>query len=201
MVVRPRLKSCSENWITSKSRLPAARKVCRIEPFSPSAKCRYLLFLPFRPAFVEEGLDTLNKGVTIEQNLRAVRLLKEIGIMFEFGFMLFDPSTTFESVRENVSFLRSIVGDGSAAAKSAGVKRFRPILLTTLTTVAGLLPLLLEKSLQAQVLIPLATNLAFGLAATTFVALFLVPALYCIAEDIRPGEKPVLSAESADGAV
>ena len=64
----------------------------------------------------EEGLDTLNKGITIEQNLRAVRLLKEIGIMFEFGFMLLDPSSTFESVRANVGFLRAIVGDGSAAA-------------------------------------------------------------------------------------
>lgn len=67
-----------------------------------------------------------------------------------------------------------------------------------LTTVAGLLPLLLERSLQAQILIPLATSLAFGLAATTFIALFLVPALYCITEDFRPGEDMILSA-SGDG--
>jgi len=64
----------------------------------------------------EEGLKTLNKQVTVEQNIRAVNILKDVGIRFEFGFMLFDPSTTFESVRDNVSFLRTIVGDGSAAA-------------------------------------------------------------------------------------
>ena len=49
------------------------------------------------------------------------------------------------------------------AAKDAGRARFRPILLTSITTIAGLTPLLLEKSLQAQILIPLAASLAFGL--------------------------------------
>ena len=57
------------------------------------------------------------------------------------------------------------------------------MLLTTLTTVAGVSPLLMETSLQAQVLIPLVTSLAFGLAASTFQVLFLVPALYCIVDD------------------
>ena len=64
----------------------------------------------------EEGLKTLHKQVTVEQNIRAVEILKQIGLMFEFGFMLFDPSSTFESIRENVRFLRTIVGDGSAGA-------------------------------------------------------------------------------------
>ena len=64
----------------------------------------------------EEGLTTLHKQITVEQNLRAVATLKMPGIMFEFGFMLFDPSTTFESVAENLAFLRTIVGDGAAAA-------------------------------------------------------------------------------------
>lgn len=64
----------------------------------------------------EEGLKTLHKQITVEQNLRAVRIMKELGLRFEYGFMLFDPSTTFESVRENLQFLRMIVGDGSAAA-------------------------------------------------------------------------------------
>lgn len=62
------------------------------------------------------GLETLHKRVTVEQNLRAVETLKSLGLMFEFGFMLFDPSTTFASVRDNVDFLRRIVGDGSNAA-------------------------------------------------------------------------------------
>jgi len=64
----------------------------------------------------EEGLEILNKGITVEQNLHAVEMLKSIGVMFEYGFMLFDPSSTFESVRSNLHFLRQIVGDGSTAA-------------------------------------------------------------------------------------
>lgn len=64
----------------------------------------------------EEGLEVLNKGITVEQNLRAVALLKSIGLMFEYGFMLFDPSSTFESIRANLDFLDKIVGDGSTAA-------------------------------------------------------------------------------------
>jgi len=64
----------------------------------------------------EEGLTTLHKQITVEQNLRAVATLKELGIMFEFGFMLFDPSTTFESVNDSLDFLRTIVGDGAAPA-------------------------------------------------------------------------------------
>jgi anaerobic magnesium-protoporphyrin IX monomethyl ester cyclase len=64
----------------------------------------------------DEGLDTLNKRITVEQNLRAVALLKRLGLMYEFGFMMFDPSSTFASVRENVHFLEAITGDGSAAA-------------------------------------------------------------------------------------
>lgn len=71
------------------------------------------------------------------------------------------------------------------AARQAARARFRAILLTSLTTVAGLMPLLLETSLQAQVLIPLATSLAFGLASATILALFLVPALYTILDDLR----------------
>jgi anaerobic magnesium-protoporphyrin IX monomethyl ester cyclase len=64
----------------------------------------------------EQGLVTLNKEITVEQNLAAVRMLKALKIRFEFGFMLLDPSSTFASVRTNIAFLREIVGDGCAAA-------------------------------------------------------------------------------------
>lgn len=63
----------------------------------------------------EEGLKTLHKQITVEQNLRAVETLKSIGLVFEYGFMLFDPSSTFEAVRANTQFLRTIVGDGCTA--------------------------------------------------------------------------------------
>ena len=71
------------------------------------------------------------------------------------------------------------------ALRDAGSARFRPILLTSLTTFAGLLPLLLERSLQAQFLIPMAISLAFGILFSTFIVLLVVPALYHILEDIR----------------
>jgi len=65
-------------------------------------------------------------------------------------------------------------------------------------TIAGLTPLLLEKSLQAQILIPLATSLAFGLLAATLFALFLVRAIFCILDDFNAlgeaGETPPVSA-------
>lgn len=61
--------------------------------------------------------------------------------------------------------------------------RFRAILLTSLTTIAGLLPLLSERSLQAQVLIPLAISIAFGLLASTILVLFFVPCLYAVLAD------------------
>jgi len=70
------------------------------------------------------------------------------------------------------------------AVSYAGVARFRPILLTSLTTIAGLTPLLLETSRQAQFLMPMAVSLAGGIAFATLMTLFLVPMLYLIFEDI-----------------
>jgi radical SAM superfamily enzyme YgiQ (UPF0313 family) len=64
----------------------------------------------------EAGLQTLHKQTTIEENVRAVSILKELDLAFQFGFMLFEPSSSFESIGENLGFLRRIVGDGSVAA-------------------------------------------------------------------------------------
>jgi multidrug efflux pump subunit AcrB len=71
------------------------------------------------------------------------------------------------------------------AVKDAGVARFRPIVLTSLTTFVGLTPLLLEKSVSAQFLIPMAISLAFGVALATTVTLFMVPSGYLILEDLK----------------
>jgi len=73
----------------------------------------------------------------------------------------------------------------SKAIRDAGAARFRPIVLTSLTTFAGLTPLMLERSVQAQFLIPMAVSLAFGVMFATIVSLLLVPASYYILEDIR----------------
>jgi multidrug efflux pump subunit AcrB len=69
------------------------------------------------------------------------------------------------------------------AARQASRDRFRPVLLTSLTTIAGVLPLLFERSLQAQVLVPMVNALAFGLASATVLVLVLMPALYAILHD------------------
>jgi multidrug efflux pump subunit AcrB len=70
------------------------------------------------------------------------------------------------------------------AISQAGVRRFRPILLTTLTTFGGLMPLIFEDSLQAQYIIPMAISLGFGILFATAIILVLVPCLYLILEDI-----------------
>ncbi len=85
-----------------------------------------------------------------------------------------------------VNFIKHYHGNTQSVAEAAPLAsraRFRAILLTSLTTIVGLLPLLTETSLQAQILIPLVTSLAFGLMATTLLVLFLVPAIYSILDD------------------
>jgi len=71
------------------------------------------------------------------------------------------------------------------AISKAGVARFRPIILTSITTFAGLTPLLLEQSPQAQMLIPMAVSLAFGVMFGTFITLILVPVIYYSQEDVK----------------
>jgi multidrug efflux pump subunit AcrB len=67
----------------------------------------------------------------------------------------------------------------------AAQERFRPILLTSMTTFVGLLPIMSETSVQAQFLIPMVTSLAFGVLFATGVTLLLVPCLYLLGEDVR----------------
>jgi len=62
------------------------------------------------------GLRTLNKGETTDQGLRAISILRELGLACMYGFMLFDPSSTIELVRENVAYLRQITADGKVPA-------------------------------------------------------------------------------------
>jgi multidrug efflux pump subunit AcrB len=69
------------------------------------------------------------------------------------------------------------------AVTDAASKRFRAILLTSLTTFFGLVPIVLETSLQAQIVIPMATSLAFGILFATVITLFLIPCLYIVLDD------------------
>jgi multidrug efflux pump subunit AcrB len=71
------------------------------------------------------------------------------------------------------------------AVNDAARKRFRAILLTSLTTFFGLIPIVLETSLQAKIVIPMAASLAFGILFSTVITLFLIPSLYLILDDFR----------------
>ena len=75
-------------------------------------------------------------------------------------------------------------GNVLIAALNAGARRFRPILLTSLTTFAGLAPLLFEDDMQAKFLIPMAVSLGFGILFATTITLILVPSLYVILDDL-----------------
>ena len=82
-----------------------------------------------------------------------------------------------------VDFINARIRNGVCvedALLEAGTRRFRPVLLTSLTTIAGLLPILTEKSFQAQIVIPMATSLCFGLLLATLLVLVLVPTFYSI---------------------
>jgi multidrug efflux pump subunit AcrB len=76
-------------------------------------------------------------------------------------------------------------GDPVRAVHEAGLARFRPIILTSLTTFAGLTPLLLEKSMQAKFLVPMAVSLGFGVIFSTVITLVIVPSVYIILEDVK----------------
>ncbi len=85
-----------------------------------------------------------------------------------------------------VEFVKRRVGEGLSvhdAAAKASYDRFRAVLLTSLTTIVGMTPLLFEKSLQAQILIPLVTSIVFGIATSTALVLFVIPCLYSVLED------------------
>jgi multidrug efflux pump subunit AcrB len=98
-----------------------------------------------------------------------------------------------------VEFLKYRVKEGLhtiEAAKQASRDRFRAVLLTSITTMAGLVPLLLEKSTQAQVLVPMATSIIFGLMATTLLVLLMVPALFSILHDLGFSETAKLAKDA-----
>ena len=77
--------------------------------------------------------------------------------------------------------------DRYEAVVRSGKERFRPIVLTSLTTAAGLMPIMLETSFQAQFVIPMAISLSFGILFATVITLFLIPSLYLLQQDLGHG--------------
>ena len=111
----------------------------------------------------------------------------DLAILSMFGIVALTGVVVNDSL-VMVDFINRAVAKGlplEQAIVDSGASRFRPILLTSLTTFVGLTPLILEKSLQAQFLIPMAISLAFGVLFATFITLLLVPCLYAILDDVR----------------
>lgn len=113
-----------------------------------------------------------------------------VGISFTLPSLLGFISLSGVVVNDSillVLFLKAAIAKGEDAhnsARQASRQRFRAILLTSATTVAGLLPLIMEPSQQAQTLVPLAVSIAFGIMASTVLVLIVIPCIYVILSDI-----------------
>lgn len=145
-----------------------------------------LALIPFGFIGVVMGHFFLDIPISLFSNLGMIAL---IGIIVNDALVM-------------VSKYNSLISDGMQvedAIYEAGVSRFRPIVLTSVTTFAGLAPLLFEKSVQAQFLIPMAVSIAFGLLVVTFIILVLLPILLLLVNRLKvysiyawEGKKPQL---------
>lgn len=111
-------------------------------------------------------------------------ILSLMGMMALVGVVINDSLVLVDYINKRYREGTATLMD---AVLNAGVARFRPVMLTSLTTFIGLMPLLFEKSTQAQFLIPMAVSLAFGIIFATFITLILVPINYVLIEKMRLG--------------
>lgn len=118
-----------------------------------------------------------------------VSILSAFGMIALIGILINDSIVFLDTYNRNLLDGMSTKESIKEAAKS----RFRPILLTSITTVAGLLPLILETSFQAQFLIPMAVSIAFGLLFGTVFILFFFPAIILVHNDMRRAWNYVLN--------
>ena len=148
-----------------------------------------LLAIPFRsylqPLIIMAVIPFGFVGAVIGHIIMGLDLtiLSVFGLVALSGVVINDSLVMVDFINRR----RKEGNDLQDAIRQSGMARFRPILLTSLTTFAGLTPLLFEKSLQAQLLIPMATSLGFGVIFGTAVILILVPVTYAILEDVRHG--------------
>ncbi|MGB1807433.1 MAG: efflux RND transporter permease subunit [Porticoccaceae bacterium] len=115
----------------------------------------------------------------------SISMLSIFGLIALAGVVVNDSLILVEFVNRGRSDNDSI----DQALLGAGKKRFRAILLTTMTTFVGLLPMLFETSMQAQFVIPMALSLSFGIVFATTITLVLVPCLYRVIYDLRDSKR------------
>jgi multidrug efflux pump subunit AcrB len=137
----------------------------------------------FQPLIVMLGIPFAMIGVIWGHYIVGVSLtfLSMIGFVALSGVVVNDSLIFVEFYNSR----RTRGDDMRTALLGAGAARLRPIFLTTITTVLGLTPLMLEQSMQAKFLIPMALAISFGLMSATFLILLLLPALLVIGDDIK----------------
>jgi multidrug efflux pump subunit AcrB len=146
-----------------------------------------LLAIPFRsyiqPAIIMVSIPFGIVGAIIGHLIMGygLSMLSMFGVVALSGVVVNDSLVLIDSanrrVRQGKNYYQSVI--------SAGIQRFRPIILTTLTTFFGLMPMIFESSRQARFLIPMAISLGFGILFSTLITLVMVPSLYVITEDIK----------------
>ncbi len=146
-----------------------------------------LLAIPFRsyaqPAIVMTAIPFAVFGAIIGHAIMGYSLsvISLMGIVALSGVVVNDALVMMDFANRQ----RETGADPRPAIRSAGVRRFRPILLTTLTTFGGLAPMIFETSRQARFMIPMAISLGYGIVFATAITLVLIPCLYLILEDLR----------------
>ncbi|WP_432798998.1 efflux RND transporter permease subunit [Poriferisphaera sp. WC338] len=146
-----------------------------------------LLAIPFRsyiqPAIIMTAIPFGIVGAIIGHIIMgyAISIISMMGIVALTGVVVNDSLVL-------IDYANRLYRSGTPAHDAiqlAGIRRFRPIMLTTITTFGGLAPMIFETSIQAKFLIPMAISLGFGILFATFISLMLVPCLYLIIEDIK----------------
>ncbi len=138
--------------------------------------------IPFGVVGAVLGHVTLGMQLSISS---VMGMLALVGVVVNDSLVLVDYINRRR--REGVELIEAVI--------TAGVARFRPVFLTSLTTFAGLVPLIFfEKTTQAQFLIPMAVSLGFGILFATFVTLLLIPINYLVLEDVRRLVRPTREA-------
>ncbi|GBC63032.1 AcrB/AcrD/AcrF family protein [Desulfonema ishimotonii] len=146
-----------------------------------------LLAIPFRsysqPAIVMTSIPFGIVGAVLGHMLMgySLSIMSMFGVVALSGVVVNDSLVLIDFANRQ----RQAGKSAHDAVLAAGLQRFRPILLTTLTTFGGLAPMIFETSRQARYLIPMALSLGFGVVFATLITLILVPALYMILEDLH----------------
>jgi len=131
-----------------------------------------LLAIPFGIVGAIAGHIIMGFNMSIISMMGIVALA---GVVINDNILLIDTANQY--MREGMTAF--------GAAAEAPTRRFRPVLLTSVTTFLGLAPMIFETSLQARFMIPMAISLGFGILFATFITLVLVPSLYLILEDFK----------------